>query len=180
MIYLQLFIQFFYIGVFSFGGGYATLPFLFDISEKFAWYSLDELNNMLAVASITPGPVGINMATFAGFKTAGILGSLLATTAIVLPSLIFVVLISKMLNHFCENIYVKSVISVLKPLGCGLLTAVGVNLFINEFFAENFNILNFIFCFTLIIISLFKHKSAIFYLSAGALWGIVINFLFIR
>ena len=174
MIYLYLFLQFFNIGVFSFGGGYATLPFLFDISEKFGWYTLDELNNMLAVASVTPGPVGINMATFAGFKTAGILGSLLATTAIILPSIIFVVIISKFLNRFCENIYVKSVISVLKPLGCGLLTAVGVNLFINEFFKGNFNALNFLFCITLIIISIFRHKSPIFYLGAGALWGLMI------
>lgn len=174
MIYLQLFWQFFYIGIFSFGGGYATLPFLFDISEKFAWYSLDELNNMLAVASITPGPVGINMATFAGFKTAGIFGSLLATGAIIVPSIIFVVLISKILDCFCENIYVKSIISVLKPLGCGLLTAVGVNLFINEFCNGNFNLANLIFCLGLIVISLKKRKSPVFYLSTGALWGILI------
>ena len=173
MIYFHLFLQFFHIGIFSFGGGYATLPFLFDISEKFGWYSINELNNMLAVASITPGPVGINMATFAGFKTAGVLGSFLATSAIILPSIIFVVLISKFLNRFCENVYVKSVISVLKPLGCGLLTAVGVNLFINEFFRGSFNIANLIFCMILIGISLYKHKSPVFYLGAGALWGLI-------
>ncbi|MBO7672288.1 chromate transporter [bacterium] len=173
MIYLHLFLQFFHIGVFSFGGGYATLPFLYDISEKFGWYTLDELNNMLAVASITPGPVGINMATFAGFKTAGILGSLLATSAIIIPSLIFVIIISKFLNKFCENVYVKSVISVLKPLGCGLLTAVGVHLLINEFLSGNFNIIHFILFGLMIFISLKKKLPPAFYLALGAVFGLI-------
>ena len=78
----QLFLQFFHVGVFSFGGGYATLPFLYDIADKFHWYSAKQLTDMLAISSITPGPVGVNVATFAGFTTAGILGSLVATTAI--------------------------------------------------------------------------------------------------
>lgn len=173
MIYLNLFLQFFHIGVFSFGGGYATLPFLFDISEKFGWYTLDELNNMLAVASITPGPVGINMATFAGFKTAGIFGSLLATGAIIIPTIIFVIIISKFLNRFCENIYVKSVISVLKPLGCGLLTAVGVNLFINEFLDGNFNIIHFALFFIMVFISVKKKLPPAFYLTLGAICGLI-------
>jgi len=174
MIYFHLFLQFFHIGIFSFGGGYATLPFLYDISEKFGWYTINELNNMLAVASITPGPVGINMATFAGFKTAGILGSFLATFAIILPSVIFVILISKFLNRFCSNIYVKSVISVLKPLGCGLLTAVGVNLFIEEFLSGNFNLFNFIFFIILVLISFFKKFPTVFYLGISAFWGLLL------
>lgn len=174
MIYLYLFLQFFHIGVFSFGGGYATLPFLYDIAEKFGWYTINELNNMLAVASITPGPVGINMATFAGFKTAGILGSLAATGAIIIPSVIFVILISKFLNRFCENIYVKSMISVLKPLGCGLLAAVGVKLFINEFLSGNFNLFNFIFLVILVSISLFKKLPTVFYLGISAIWGLIL------
>jgi len=173
MIYLHLFLQFFHIGIFSFGGGYATLPFLYDISEKFGWYTLDELNNMLAVASITPGPVGINMATFAGFKTAGIFGSLLATSAIIIPSIIFVIIISKFLNKFCENIYVKSVISVLKPLGCGLLTAVGVHLFVNEFLSGNFNIIHFILFCLMIFISLKRKLPPAFYLMLGAIFGLI-------
>ena len=178
MIYLHLFLQFFYVGVFSFGGGYATLPFLFDISEKFGWYTLNELNNMLAVASITPGPVGINMATFAGFKTAGIFGSLLATSAIIIPSIVFVILISKFLNRFCENIYVKSVISVLKPVGCGLLAAVCVRLFINEFLSGNFNLLNFVFITILISTGFFRKLPAAFYLGISAIWGLIMYSIF--
>ncbi len=173
MIFWQLFWNFLNIGIFSFGGGYATLPFLYQISETYNWYSLDDLSNMIAVSSITPGPIGINMATFAGFKTAGILGSLLATTSIILPSLIFVVLISKALQKFRENIYVKSIIYVLKPLGCGLLCAVGVNMFINNFLTESINLYNIVFLTILILISMHKKLTPLFYLGIAAVYGVV-------
>lgn len=169
MILLELFINFFHIGVFSFGGGYATLPFLYEIAENHSWYSIDDLTNMIAVSSITPGPVGINMATFAGFKTEGILGSLIATTAIILPSLIFVVLVSKVLNKFCDNKFVKSIIYVLKPLGCGLLAATGVNLLIKN----NLNVAGAIFLLILIYVSTRKKLSPIFYLGSGAILGLI-------
>ncbi|MBR6126701.1 chromate transporter, partial [bacterium] len=94
MIYLQLFYEFFKIGLFSFGGGYATIPFLFHISEVYNWYSLQELSQITAVASVTPGPVGINAATYAGLKTAGLFGAFVATFAEVLPSLILVIFVS--------------------------------------------------------------------------------------
>lgn len=177
MILWDLFWNFFNIGVFSFGGGYATLPFLYNISEVFNWYTFDDLSNMIAISSITPGPIGINMATFAGFKTAGLLGSLISTTAIALPSLIFVVLISKALRKFSENIYVKSIIYVLKPLGCGLLSAVGVNMFINNFLGENINLYNITFLAVLILISLHKKLNPLFYLSVAAIYGIIMGFL---
>ncbi len=99
-IYLQLFIQFFGIGVFSFGGGYATLPFLYDIAEKFHWYSINQLTDMLAVSSVTPGPIGVNMATYAGFTTAGFLGAFTATFAIMLPSFIIVSAVFIILDKF--------------------------------------------------------------------------------
>lgn len=173
MILWDLFWNFFNIGVFSFGGGYATLPFLYNISEVYNWYTFDDLSNMIAISSITPGPIGINMATFAGFKTAGLIGSLIATTAISLPSLVFVVLISKALRKFSENIYVKSIIYVLKPLGCGLLAAVGVNMFINNFLGENINLYNITFLALLILISLHKKLNPLFYLVVGAIYGIL-------
>lgn len=173
MILWDLFWNFFNIGVFSFGGGYATLPFLYNISEVYNWYTFDDLSNMIAISSITPGPIGINMATFAGFKTAGLIGSLVSTTAIALPSLVFVVLISKALRKFSENIYVKSIIYVLKPLGCGLLAAVGVNMFINNFLGENINLYNIAFLALLILISLHKKLNPLFYLGVGAIYGIL-------
>lgn len=173
MIIWQLFWNFFNIGVFSFGGGYATLPFLYNISEVYNWYSFDELSNMIAVSSITPGPIGINMATFAGFKTAGILGSIIATSSIVLPSLIFIILISKALRKFRENIYVKSIIYVLKPLGCGLLSAVGVNMFLNDFLTDHISLFNIAFLTLLILISLHKKLNPLFYLGVAAIYGVL-------
>ena len=132
MIYLKLFLEFFHIGLFSFGGGYATLPFLYHIADVQKWYTTKELADMIAISSITPGPIGVNVATFAGFKTAGILGSLIATTSVILPSFIIVVIVSKVLEQFKHNKYVRSVIYTLKPAGCGLLAAVGVDMFINN------------------------------------------------
>ena len=126
MIYLKLFLEFFHIGLFSYGGGYATLPFLYHIVDKYGWYSASQLADMIAISSITPGPLGVNVATFAGYTTAGILGAFIATASILLPSVIIVVIISKLLEQFKNNKYVKSVIYCIKPAGCGLLAAVGV------------------------------------------------------
>ena len=123
MIYLHLILEFFKIGLFSFGGGYATIPFLYHISEVHHWYSIDELTRMVAVASITPGPVGINVATYAGLKSGGILGSALATTSEMLPSLFLVILVSKLLRKFSDNFYVKSIIETLKPISCALFSS---------------------------------------------------------
>ena len=103
MIYFNLLYEFFKTGLFSFGGGYATLPFLYHISETYHWFSAKQLTDMIAVSSITPGPLGVNVATFAGFVTSGLLGALVATTAVVLPSYIIVILVSKLLE-FDNNI----------------------------------------------------------------------------
>ena len=139
MIYLKLFLEFFHIGLFSFGGGYATIPFLYHIADVQKWYTTKQLSDMIAVSSITPGPVGVNVATFAGFKTAGILGAAIATTSVILPSFIIVIIISKLLEQFKHNKYVQSVIYTLKPAGCGLLAAIGVDMFI-----DNINLLGMV------------------------------------
>ena len=128
MIVLQLAYEFFRIGLFSFGGGYATLPFLYQISQQYSWYNLEELAQMTAVASITPGPVGINVATYAGLKTAGVLGALTATLSEMLPAFILVIIVAKLLKKFSDNFYVKAVIETLKPISCALLTSVAIGL----------------------------------------------------
>ena len=92
------------------------MPFLYDIADKFHWYTSKQLTDMLAVASITPGPVGVNVATFAGFTTSGILGALIATTAVILPSFIIVSIIAKVLYKFKTNRTVKVQLEGLKPL----------------------------------------------------------------
>lgn len=171
MIYLQLFLEFFKIGLFSFGGGYATIPFLYHISETYQWYSLDELTQMVAIASITPGPVGINVATYAGLKSSGILGSLLATTAEMLPSLFLVILVSKLLKKFSENFYVKSIIETLKPISCALLTAVAIGLLKPEIR----DIKSMILLGFLLILSWKSKKDPLFYILLSAIIGVVIS-----
>ena len=87
MIYLSLFFEFFKIGLFAIGGGLATLPFLLNLSEKTGWFTEQQLVQMIAVSESTPGPVGVNMATFVGVQSAGVFGGLIATVALVLPAL---------------------------------------------------------------------------------------------
>ncbi len=171
MIYLQLFWQFFQIGIFSFGGGYATLPFLYVIADKFHWFTTSELTNMLAISSITPGPVGVNVATFAGFNSAGIIGSMLATTAVVLPSFIIVTIVSKTLEKFKTNRFVKSAVKSLKPAGCALLSSVGIKLI----FTSNLYLFGTLLLILLIILSFIKKLDPLFYLGISAVAGLILG-----
>ena len=189
MIYLLLIYEFLKVGLFSVGGGYATLPFLYHISETYNWYSAKELVDMLAISSITPGPVGINVATFAGFKTAGLFGAILSTTSLILPSFLIVVFISKLLNKFKENFYVQSILYAIKPAGCALIAAVGFRLFKDYIlrdttsFALN-NITNFIdikaiiLLIGLFIMSLKIKKNPLIYLGVSAICGILFHLKF--
>ncbi len=171
-LFLQLFLQFFHIGVFSFGGGYATLPFLFDIAENFHWYSTKQLTDMLAISSITPGPVGINVATFAGFSTAGILGAMVATTAIVLPSFIIVTIVSKALDKFKTNKSVKGAIRAIKPAGCALLSAVGIKLI----FTSNLHLLGLLTLLVFMIACFKKKQDPLVILSVSAVIGLLLGY----
>lgn len=171
MIYIKLFLEFFHIGLFSFGGGYATLPFLYHIADVQKWYTTKQLSDMVAISSITPGPVGVNVATFAGFTTSGILGAFVATASVILPSLIIVIIISKLLEQFKHNKYVQSVIYTLKPAGCGLLAGVGVDMFVN-----NINMLGMVLLAGLFIASLTEKRDPLFYLAVSAVAGLVAGF----
>lgn len=171
IIFIKLFLEFFHIGLFSFGGGYATLPFLYHIADVQKWYTTKQLSDMIAVASVTPGPVGINVATFAGFSTAGILGAFVATVSVILPSLIIVIVISKFLEKFKSNKYVQSVIYTLKPAGCGLLAAVGVDMFVN-----NINLLGMFLLAGLFFASLTEKRDPLFYLAVAGFVGLIAGF----
>lgn len=129
MILFQLFYEFFKIGLFAIGGGLATLPFLQELSEKTGWYTTEMLANMIAVSESTPGPIGINMATYTGFQAGGVLGGIVATLSLVCPSIIVCVLIAKMLDKFNDSKYVKSVFNVLRPVVVGLIAAAGYQIF---------------------------------------------------
>ena len=189
MVYLLLMYEFFKVGLFAVGGGYATLPFLYHISDVYSWYSAKDLVDMLAISSITPGPVGINVATFAGFKTAGFLGSLLATSALILPSYLIVVFVSKLLNRFKENFYVQAILYSIKPAGCALIAAVGVKLFrdyilrdISSFDLNNLtafiDIKALILLVGLFVMSIKVKKDPLVYLGVAAICGILFHLKF--
>lgn len=126
MILLRLYWEFFKIGLFSVGGGMATLPFLYDMSDRTGWFTYDQIADMLAVSESTPGPIGINMATYTGFTTAGIPGSVIATLGIITPGIIIVLLIIAVLDRFRKNKYVESAFYGLRPASAGLIAAAGV------------------------------------------------------
>lgn len=169
--YTHLFLEFFKVGLFSFGGGYATLPFLYHISDIYGWYSANDLSQMLAVSSLTPGPVGINVATFAGFKTAGFFGALIATASIMMPSYFIVIAISKLLNKFKENFYVQSALYALRPASCGLLASVGINLL-----RHNISDIRGVVLFLILFAITFKYnRNPLIYLGIAALAGLLIG-----
>ena len=128
MIYLQLFYEFFKIGLFSIGGGFSTLPFLYVLADKYPWFSREMLVKMIAVSESTPGPIGINMATFAGYNAAGILGGITATFAVVTPSVIILLFAAKALFSFKDNKYVRNAFYGLRPVVCALIAYAGVNI----------------------------------------------------
>lgn len=126
MIYLRLFIEFFKTGLFAVGGGMATLPFLYAMSDSTGWFSHEMLADMIAVSESTPGPIGVNMATYVGFTTAGIPGALVATLGLVTPSVIVILLIAKALAAFRSNRYVDAAFYGLRPCSVGLIAAAGL------------------------------------------------------
>ena len=173
IIFVYLALEFFKIGLFSFGGGYATIPFLYQIAETYGWYSVKELTHMTAIASITPGPVGINVATYAGYNIAGIFGAMVATISEMLPSLFLVIIVSKLLRKFSENFYVKALIETLKPISCALLTSVAVGLLKPELG----DIKAMILLGTLLLLSWKSKKDPLFYMLISAVVGVILVFL---
>lgn len=128
MIYALLFYEFFLIGLFAVGGGAATIPFLFDLSEKYGWFSFQDLSNMIAVSEATPGPIGVNMATFAGFETAGVLGALVATTGLILPSLMTIILLVKAVSQFACRQVLGDVLAIVRPAVAALILNAAVQI----------------------------------------------------
>ena len=125
MIYLRLFYEFFKAGLFAVGGGLATLPFLYEISAKTGWFTSSTIMDMIAISESTPGPIGVNMATYAGFTTGGLLGSLCATVGLVCPSVIIIIIVYKIFNTFKESQLVQAVFYGLRPAVAGLVGAAG-------------------------------------------------------
>lgn len=181
-VYFFLFFEFVKVGLLAIGGGYATLPFLYYIGEHHHWYSAKNLGEMLAVSTITPGPIGINLATFIGFKVAGVLGAIFVAVGIMLPSFIIVILVSKLLKKFCDNFYVKNALYGLKPASCGMIAAVGFRLFQTSVLKadswahvfKNVDILGFFILLILVVISFKIKRTPIFYLGISAGIGLLV------
>jgi len=126
MILLRLFWEFFKTGLFAVGGGMATVPFLQRMAEKTGWFTTAQLADMIAVSESTPGPIGINMATYVGFTTAGIPGSVIATLGLITPCILVILLISRVLEKFRKNRYVEAAFYALRPCSVGLIGAAGL------------------------------------------------------
>ena len=127
MTLLRLILEFMKTGLFSVGGGLATLPFLYEMSDKTGWFSHADIADMIAVSESTPGAIGINMSTYAGFRTAGVLGGVLASMGLAAPSIIITLIIARFLHRFRENRLVEGAFYGLRPASIAMITAAGLN-----------------------------------------------------
>ena len=149
-MYLQLFLEFFKTGLFAIGGGMATIPFLYQISDKTGWFTHNDLANMIAVGESTPGPIGVNMATYVGFLTGmqdggiwgAIAGAVIATFGLITPSVIIILIVAAILKSFRNNRYVNGAFYGLRPASTGLIASAGfgvivTNLFFNDIWLQS-------------------------------------------
>ncbi|MBK5200712.1 MAG: chromate transporter [Spirochaetaceae bacterium] len=178
MLYLSLFWEFFKIGLFALGGGLATIPFLYQLTINFpTWISNADVANMIAISQSTPGPMGVNMATYTGFKVIGILGGLTATIGLVSPSVLIVILISKFLKHFDQKWYVKDSFYGLRPTVLALITYAVSNIFALSLF--NYTkirvVESIIFLAIFILYRKFEKIHPIIWILVGAILGIVLK-----
>ena len=172
---LVMFLEFFKTGLFAVGGGLATIPFLMDMSDKYHWFSQSELANMIAVAESTPGPIGVNTATYAGVTTYGIIGGIIATLGLIIPSYIVIVIISKILEKFRENKLTQNLFYGLRPTVAGLITVAAYSLLQTTVFPElvlNIKALVMLLVFTLLVLS-YKKLNPIVVIILGAIIGIL-------
>ncbi len=191
MIYLSLFLEFFKTGLFSVGGGMATLPFLYQMADTKGWFTAEQLADMVAVSESTPGPIGVNMATYVGFLTGGIPGALVATIGLVTPSVIIILLIARVLEKFRSNKTVDAGFYGLRPCSVGLIAAAGllvvkIALFHFDRFAETgrfldtLNIKAIILAAVLLVLTRYvkplKKLHPVFFILASAVAGVVFSF----
>ncbi len=190
MIYLQLFWEFFKTGLFAVGGGMATIPFLYDISDKTGWFTHQDLANMIAVGESTPGPIGVNMATYVGYVTGmgnggignAILGAVTATAGLVLPSLIVILIVAAMLKRFKDSPLVQNAFYGLRPASTGLIAAAGISVAVSNLFGSSVFSINWKGWILAAVLWLLTNKVSktkklhpIVFIGASALVGIVFS-----
>ena len=185
MIYLQLFWEFFKTGLFAVGGGMATIPFLYDLSDKTGWFTHLDLANMIAVSESTPGPFAVNMATYIGAEMGGIFGSVCATLGVVLPSFVIILIVARCYDRFRNSGIVKGCMSGLKPAVVGLIGNAFLNVLMTVFFPlgvsaavlaqVSFYIYGAI--FALMLVLAFKKVHPIIIICLSAVLGIAVGYL---
>ena len=155
MIYLYLFLEFFKIGLFTFGGGYAMIPLVKEVVLKYGWLTEEGFYNFIGVCESTPGPIAINMATFVGAEQGGILGSIVATLGVVLPSFIIILLVASLLKRFIKNKYVQAFLKGVKPVVLGLILSTGLVLLAKVVGYQSLELFDFdlasVICFAIIL-----------------------------
>ena len=181
MIYLRLFFEFFKTGLFAVGGGMATLPFLYDMADKTHWFTSAQLADMIAVSESTPGPMGVNMASYVGFSQYGVLGSIIVTLGLVLPSLIIICIIANFLEKFKEAKLVQQIFAGLKPAVVAFIAVATIDILVTTLFGDYtfsaFHWKQFICLFVLLALSKYKPKlHPIWFIVASAVVGIVFAF----
>ncbi len=187
MIYLQLFWNFFKTGLFSVGGGLATLPFLYEMSNNTHWFTHADIADMIAISECTPGAIGMNMSTYAGYMTGGMLGGFIATLGLACPSVIIILLISRFLEKFRTNTYVDKAFYGLRPASIAMISAAGINVVkvtlinINALTEDRnlggfFNIPQIILALVLIIAMKKLKWHPVIFLAISAFLGIIFRF----
>ena len=179
-----MFWEFFKTGLFALGGGMATIPFLYDMARRFPWFSREIISDMIAISESTPGPIGVNVATYAGYSSFGVLGGIVSTIGLVLPSVIVVLIIAKFLDKFGNSFYVNSAFYGIRPVVTALVALAGLEIFKDSLFAT-FSISPFdvtlnikaVILFAVLLVLTNKVKiHPIFYILFAAFIGIIFNF----
>lgn len=178
MTFLLLYYEFFKIGLFSIGGGLTTLPFLYSLAEKRPqWFSAKNIVDMLAVSESTPGPIGINMATYAGYMTAGPLGGLIATLGEVTPSVIIICIIARFLDQFDKNPLVRDAFYGLRATVIGLIIFAASKVFAVTLFASgSVRVLESVMFVILVVLAMkFRKVHPLVWIVLGAVLGLVLK-----
>ena len=191
MIFLKLFFEFFKTGLFAVGGGMATIPFLYEMADSTGWFTRNDLANMIAVSESTPGPIGVNMATYVGFITGSeiaglptaILGAVTATLGLITPAVIIILIISAFLKSFRDNKYLDSAFYGLRPASTGLITAAGLSVAVTVVFPQTVSLAGFnwkgvVLAAVLIVlmnIKKLKKLHPIVFIAASAVAGVVFS-----
>lgn len=132
MIYLELFLAFLEVGLFSFGGAYGAIPLIRDVVLEHAWMSDEQIAYIIAVSESTPGPIMVNMATYVGSTQAGVVGAFIATFGVVLPAFVIILLIMVLLKNILGNKYVQAVLQGLKACVVGIILATGLHMIVTN------------------------------------------------